>query len=134
MELTGHCYCGQVKYKATGDAMMKAQCHCRECQYMTGGAPNVFIAMPKDGFEYVEGEPAQFTRSDLDNPVTREFCPNCGTHLATRPPGFPAVIVKVGTLDDPAVIEKPDMAIFMVDAQPFHEVPDGVATFDRFPG
>ena len=81
-----------------------------------------------------EGEPKDFTRSDLDNPVTRQFCPNCGTHLATRPPGFPAVIVKVGTLDDPAVIEKPDMAIFMVDAQPFHQVPEGVATFDRMPG
>ncbi len=134
MELTGRCYCGQVKYKATGDAMMKAQCHCRECQYMTGGGPNLFIAMPKEGFEYTQGEPAKFTRDDIENPVTREFCPNCGTHLITDPPGFPAVIVKVGTLDDPSVLEKPDMAIFMIDAQPFHEVPEGVATFDRFPG
>ena len=31
-----------------------------------------------------EGEPKDFTRSDLDNPVTRQFCPNCGTHLATE--------------------------------------------------
>ena len=134
MELTGRCYCGQVHYKATGDAMMKAQCHCRECQYITGGSPNVFIAMPVDGFSYTKGEPKDFTRDDLENPVTRQFCPNCGTHLATRPPGFPAVIVKVGTLDDPGVIEKPDMAIFMVDAQPFHEVPDGIPTFERMPG
>ena len=134
MELTGRCYCGQVHYKATGEAMMKAQCHCRECQYITGGSPNVFIAMPVDGFSYTKGEPKDFTRDDLENPVTRQFCPNCGTHLATRPPGFPAVIVKVGTLDDPGVIEKPDMAIFMVDAQPFHEVPDGIPTFERMPG
>jgi hypothetical protein len=55
-------------------------------------------------------------------------------NLATRPPGFPAVIVKVGTLDDPAVIEKPEIAIFMIDAQSFHEVPEGVTTFDRMPG
>ncbi|MDG1113539.1 MAG: GFA family protein [Pseudomonadales bacterium] len=134
MELTGRCYCGDIHYRAKGDAVMKAQCHCRECQYITGGEPNIFIGMPTDGFTYTKGEPKDFTRSDLDNPVTRQFCSNCGTHLATRPPGFPAVIVKVGTLDDPAVIEKPDMAIFMVDAQPFHQVPEGVATFDRMPG
>jgi hypothetical protein len=24
-----------------------------------------------------------FTRSDLDRPVTREFCETCGTHLTT---------------------------------------------------
>ena len=125
---------GDIHYRAKGDAVMKAQCHCRECQYITGGEPNIFIGMPTDGFTYTKGEPKDFTRSDLDNPVTRQFCSNCGTHLATRPPGFPAVIVKVGTLDDPAVIEKPDMAIFMVDAQPFHQVPEGVATFDRMPG
>ena len=28
----------------------------------------------------------------------------------------------------------PQMAIYMCDAQPFHVVPDGVATFDKAPG
>jgi len=134
MILEGRCYCGQVHYRAEGEPMMKAQCHCRECQYITGGAPNVFIAMPADGFKITQGETKGFTRSDLERPVTREFCPNCGTHLLTRAPGFPAVIIKVGTLDDPAVIEKPDMAIFTIDAQPFHQIPDGIPTFERMPG
>ena len=88
--------------------MMKAQCHCRECQYITGGSPNVFVAMPVEGFAYTQGEPKGFTRPDLPRAVTREFCPDCGTHLATRPPGFPAVIVKVGTLDDPSQFGEPN--------------------------
>ena len=37
MRLEGGCYCGEVRYVAEGDPMMQAQCHCRECQYITGG-------------------------------------------------------------------------------------------------
>jgi hypothetical protein len=135
MEVEGGCYCGAVRYKTEGDAMFKAQCHCRECQYGSGGSPNVVMAMPESGFSYTKGAPADFRRSDLDNPVTREFCANCGTQLVSKAPSVPgAVLIKVGTLDDPAVFGQPQMAIFTVDQQPFHQIPDGLPTFERTPG
>jgi hypothetical protein len=134
MKLEGGCYCGQLRYEAEGEPMMKAQCHCRECQYISGGSPNVIIAMPADGFRYVSGEPKQFARTDIPRPVTREFCPQCGTHILTRATGFPAVIIKVGTLDRPADFGAPEMAIFTKDAQPFHHIPDGIAAFENLPG
>ena len=98
MHLEGGCYCGEVRYVADGDPMMQAQCHCRECQFITGGAPNTFIAMPAGGFSYTKGQPKPFTRKDLERAVTREFCAECGTQLVTKVPGLPAVVVKVGTL------------------------------------
>ena len=132
MKLEGGCYCGKVRYQAEGEPMMKAQCHCRECQYITGGAPNMFMLMPPDGFKYTKGTPKQFKRSDLEKPVTREFCPDCGTHLLTRPNG-PYVVVKVGTLDDPKLFGGPQMAIYTIDKQPFHQIADGLRTFERVP-
>jgi hypothetical protein len=134
MKLEGGCYCRAIRYVAEGEPIMKAQCHCRECQYITGGSPNVFIAMPTASFSYLQGTPKQFTRSDLERPVTREFCPDCGTHLVTRPRRMPAVIVKVGTLDDPSLFGGPDMAIYTVDKQEFHEIRAGLPTFERLPG
>ena len=132
MKLEGGCYCGKVRYEAEGEPMMKAQCHCRECQYISGGSTNMFVLMPIAGFKYSKGAPKQFTRSDLERPVTREFCPDCGTHLATKPQR-PVVVVKVGTLDNPAQYT-PQMAIFTVDKQPFHQIPEGLKTFERRPG
>ncbi|WP_439816700.1 GFA family protein [Zavarzinia sp. CC-PAN008] len=134
MILEGGCYCGAVRYRAEGEPMMKAQCHCRECQYITGGSPNVFVAMPIAGYSYTKGTPKAFKRSDLPNPVTREFCPECGTHVVTKPPGFPAAIVKVGSLDDPKAFGGPQMAIYTVDQQPFHCIPEGIPSFPRLPG
>ena len=133
MKLEGGCYCGKVRYVAEGEPMRKGQCHCRECQFITGGAPNMFVVMPSAGFAYTKGAPKQFTRNDLESPVTREFCPDCGTHMATRPPGRPVIVVKVGTLDDPKLYGGPQMAIFTIDKQPFHQIPEGLATFDRMP-
>lgn len=135
MEVEGGCYCGAVRYKATGDPGMKVQCHCRECQYIAGGSPNVVMGMPEDGFEYTQGAAKGFQRKDLDNPVTREFCAECGTHLVTRTPTVPGtVLIKVGSFDDPAAFGGPQVAIFMSDAQSFHSVPEGCASFDRLPG
>ena len=135
MELEGRCYCGAVRYKAEGDVLFKGQCHCRECQYASGGGPNYLMALPEAGFSYTKGQPKGFSRSDLDNPVTREFCPDCGTHILTRAPSVAgAVILKVGTLDDPSVFGSSQMAIYTIDKQSFHHLPEGVASFERTPG
>ena len=133
MTFEGGCYCGQVRYVAEGDPVLKAQCHCRECQYISGGAPNLFMLMPPKGFRYVRGTPKTFARSDLGQPVTREFCANCGAHLTTQRPGLPFVILKVGTLDDPSLYGAPEMAIYTVDKQPFHMIPEGLPSFERLP-
>ena len=111
--------------------MMMAQCHCRECQYITGGSPNLFTAMPPDGFKYTKGAPKQFSRSDLEKPVTREFCAECGTHMVIRS-RVPVVMVEVGTLDDPTLFA-PKTAIYIVDKQPFHRVPQNMPAFERLP-
>ena len=135
MKLEGGCYCGALRYAVEGEPMFKGQCHCRECQYISGGSVNVVMAMPEAGFSYTKGAPKSFTRSDLENAVTREFCGNCGTHTLARVPTLPgALMLKVGTLDDPSVFGTPQMAIFAVDRQPFHQLPDGVPAFERGPG
>jgi hypothetical protein len=135
MDIEGGCYCGAVRYKATGDMMFTGQCHCRECQYLTGGQPNIVVGMPEGGFSYTKGTAKQFKRSDLPSPVTREFCAECGTQLLTKSPGLPGtVLLKVGTFDQPTQYEGPQMVIFTIDKQPFHHIPDGVPTFERYPG
>ena len=135
MQLTGRCYCGDIRYKVEGDAVFRVQCHCRECQYLSGGGPNFTLGMPEQGFAYTQGKPSQFTRTDIDNAVTREFCPRCGTQILSRVPVLPQVVLlKVGTLDNPADFGAPEMAIFTVDKQAFHLVPEDIPSFERAPG
>ena len=44
-----------------------------------------------------------------------------------------ALMLKVGTLDDPSVFD-PRVAIFTIDKQAFHHIPEGLPAFERRPG
>ena len=133
MKISGGCYCGSLRYEANGDVEASIQCHCRECQYITGGNPNVIMIMPLSGFEFVKGIPKTFKRKDIEKAVTRLFCENCGTGIGTKNPNRPnSIILKAGTFDDPSIF-KPDIAIFTIDKQKFHYIEDGLKSFERRP-
>ena len=91
--------------------------------------------MPEASFAYTKGKPKQFRRSDLANPVTREFC----ARLRHAHPGSLARSARApccsrsARFDDPSVFGGPQMVIFTIDKQSFHHVPEGVPTFERAP-
>ncbi|MEL6607573.1 MAG: GFA family protein [Pseudomonadota bacterium] len=128
----GGCYCGALRYAVTAKPVFKAQCHCRPCQYASGGGPNYFMLIPASGVA-ITGTAQRFARADLENPVTRVFCPTCGTQVCTERADLGMVVLRVGTLDDPSVFGAPKAAIHMSEAQAFHCVADGVPQFDGLP-
>ena len=133
MRAKGGCYCGGIRYEVDGDLEGAIQCHCRECQYITGGNPNVIAVFSKKDFKYTKGEVAIFSRKDLAKPVHRHFCPNCGTGIGTLSPARPnSMILKVGTFDDQSFFN-PQAAIFTCDKQHYHIIADGVVTYEKRP-
>ena len=71
MSMSGHCYCGSVRFEASGEPLMKGQCYCRECQFISGGGPNNFLAMPAHSFHYTAGAPKAFGRFELARGASR---------------------------------------------------------------
>ena len=133
MKISGGCYCKNIRYEINSEPETAFQCHCRECQYITGGNPNIVMVFPKDSFSYSSGNVATFSRKDLEKPGTRHFCDKCGTAIGTESPSRPnSMIVKVGTLDDPSTFEA-KAAIFTCDLQPYHYLPSGLPSFEKRP-
>ena len=133
MKISGGCYCRNIRYEINSEPETSFQCHCRECQYITGGNPNIVMVFPKNSFSYTSGKISKFSRKDLDAPVERHFCNKCGTAIGTESPSRPdSMIVKVGTLDEPRNFE-PKAAIFTCDLQPYHYLPNELPSFNKRP-
>lgn len=110
-KITGGCYCGEIRYESDEPPVEAGMCHCRECQRWTGSAFSPVVGFPLSGFRYTKGSP-KLNRSSLI--LERWFCPDCGSSLHCRYlvnlgddiTGNPDhVVVSVGTLDNPEVVE-----------------------------
>ena len=98
---TGSCRCGQFSYEISAAPTFMVQCHCRDCQKMSGTG-HMSIAFFKEGDVACSGETSSFAvTTDSGNESTRHFCPTCGSRLYGVNSGRPGIVtVPVGTLDD----------------------------------
>ncbi len=135
MTLTGGCFCDALRFEIDGEIRMRGLCLCHTCQKISGGAGNLFIGIEAHAFRYTSGEPRRFTHPGTSDAPTREFCSDCGVHVAARSRKAPdGLIVKVGALDDPASFEGPTLVVWTEEKQIFHDLPAGVPAFARIPG
>jgi hypothetical protein len=133
-KFSGGCLCGGVRYEVSGNPHTSYSCHCRDCQYITGGSPNNAIYIPKAVLSMIKGEPASYSsQSDSGTRITRFFCGNCGTPLFGESEMFQgAIVLKVGSLDDPSVF-KSTMNVWVSSAQPWHYIDPDLPNHDTKP-
>lgn len=99
----GGCRCGKVRYKSNAPPMVSLHCHCRDCQYASGGAFSTIVIVASKEVE-LNGELNGYTvTADSGNQLTRKFCPTCGTPILTQLLSNDDILVlKAGTMDDPS--------------------------------
>ncbi len=107
--LHGGCLCGSVRYQAEGPASMQYNCHCRDCQRMSGAAYLPIMGFPLAAVTFT-GEVHWYHRhADSGRPAIEGFCPQCGARLFGQGDGVPGLmLIMVGTLDEPGLFTPTD--------------------------
>lgn len=129
----GSCRCGAIKLTISEKPKMMVQCHCLDCQNVTGtGHTSNAYFEEKD--VSIEGEPRGYTViADSGNEMTRYFCPSCGSRMYGFNSGRPGLIsVEVGSLEDQSWFS-PQAILFASRRQDWDITSDGVPNFEKMP-
>lgn len=132
--LAGGCLCRAIRYEATGEPIAAVACHCRDCQYLSGGGPTFVLLVPRASVTVTAGTPSTYwSRSDAGSRVGRHFCGQCGTPLFGESAAFPEIIgIRAGSLDDPGRF-RPGAHMWVSSAQPWHGIDPALPRFEKNP-
>jgi hypothetical protein len=130
---SGGCQCGDIRFEALSAPLFAGHCSCTDCQKASGAGHSTIAAFPMDAMK-VTGTTTKYTApGGSGEPVTREFCPRCGSRLFShRAAGQGVVMVSASALDDPSLIT-PQVSIFRRSAQPWDHVNPALPAFDTTP-
>ena len=126
---TGHCRCGQTRFRIDAAPLLTMACHCTGCQRMSASAFSLSALFAADAFEVTAGEPVI---GGLHGPTRHFFCPHCMSWMFTRPEGADHVVNVRATLLDDATGFAPFMETFTAEKLPGAATP-AVRSFAGFP-
>lgn len=132
--IVGGCLCGGIRYAGDAEPVLVANCHCADCQRQTSSAFSVLVAVPKGSLRIEGRELAAFRGvGESGRPVTRRFCPDCGSPIVSDVGMTPDLEwLKAGTLDDRSWL-RPQMNIWSASAQPWVVMDDAIPAFAKNP-
>lgn len=129
----GGCRCGAIRYEVSAEPMTVMNCHCRDCQYASGGGFSTVVVVPSGAFRLTKGTPTRFTvKGDSGKDITRSFCATCGTPIFSEPQSGDIWVVKAGTLDDPSWLKLAGN-LYTKSAQPWAHIDPNLMQFETMP-
>lgn len=131
-KLHGGCLCGKVEYVVDEDFKTFYQCHCKQCQQLTGSAfaSNIFTHV--DNINWLQGEDFVQKYNHPDRDFSNAFCKECGSALPFANQQRTSLLIPAGSLlDEPSI--KPKANIFSAEKVCWFDEGLVAKSFDGFP-
>lgn len=135
LPLKGGCMCGALRYEVNAPPLMIYNCHCTNCQKISGSAFNVSATVLEQAFRFTAGEPKRVAwTSDVGSTRLGAFCGSCGSRICNgmKDPPSPVLSLRAGTLDDTSWV-RPVGDIWTRSAQPWVRFVEGGLRAEKQP-
>ena len=70
---SGGCACGVIRYECSAEPLISVNCHCRDCQWASGGAFASALIVPKTAFTLTKGAPKYHRVTTMERPVVSKL-------------------------------------------------------------
>lgn len=107
LPLHGGCACGALRYALSAAPLMIYNCHCANCQKITGSAFTVAATVLESALAFTAGAPKRTAwKADSGNERFGLFCGDCGSRIANgQTPSIGMLSLRAGTFDDTSWVE-----------------------------
>ena len=131
--LPGGCLCGAVRYKVTADMIFSGKCYCEDCRKTSSSGHGSVYAVPEQSVS-ITGKLTEYKKKGgSGQPITRRFCPVCGSRISATPEVMPGVmLITASTLDDPSQFTS-QMSIYTSRAPAWDRPPADSPMFPEMP-
>ena len=129
--IEGSCACGSIKYTGSQMPTSMTNCHCRECQKLSGGPYLTWASVDRASLTW-SSPPKQLKFTVF---AERTFCKDCGSSMTMQYYLQPERLsVAAGTLDrSTELLPAPKEHIFLREKASWFKVPDdGLPRFEEF--
>ena len=130
---SGGCACGAIRYECSAAPVVALNCHCRDCQRVSGSAFCSVLYVPRTALT-ISGQSQYYEfRAASGNRVSRGFCPHCGAPVFLQAELAPDLQgLRAGSLDDPSWF-RPQMQVWTARAQPWDHIDPALPRFAKEP-
>ena len=128
MEITGECFCGEVRYRVSGPLMDARSCHCSRCRKAFSSQASAYALVNSNEFEWLSGRQLLSTYVG-EHGFGLQFCKTCGSTLCGV---FNGQVhgVTLGCLNGDPDVEL-GKHIFVGSKAKWETIPEGVRQYDR---
>ncbi len=130
--LTGECLCGTVNFKLLDNFKAFYQCHCKQCQQLTGTAFASNLFTTPDNIEWLSGEENIANYEHPERQFSKSFCKSCGSALPFLNKSKTALLVPAGSLNEQPNIQ-PQANIFTAEEACWLQPGQSAQSFEGFP-
>ena len=132
-KLTGNCLCGQVSFEADGPIAFQGNCHCTDCQQVTGAAFATLLFMNEDEVQ-ITGETKTFEHKvDSGNTLSKSFCTNCGSQMFGGSAARPGTIaLRAGSINEKEYVQ-PQFNVYASRKLDCTILDESIPAFDKMP-
>lgn len=129
----GQCLCGRVTVLAKAPPVRMAQCHCRDCQRVSGTGHATNALFKNSDVELVGATENYAVTADSGNTFARHFCSSCGSRVYAINSGRAGMtIVSVGVFDDSSWF-RPEVVLYTSRRCAWDPEIKGVPAFEGMP-
>jgi len=131
-KLSGECLCGAVKFSVKENFKAFYQCHCKQCQQLTGSAFSSNIFTEPGNIEWLCGEGSITAYEHPTREFSKSFCNICGSGLPFINKAKTSLIVPAGSLNKLPEIQ-PQANIFTSEEACWFKLGLQAKSFSGFP-